>query len=121
MTEYLVNDTPLAAPLELLDVQSVIDNTTHPWVNHTLSQVDDVVVRLGVLHGEYHWHQHNDEDEFFFVLDGRMVIELEGHDPVELTPRQAFTVPKTLPHRPICPERTTVLMIEKSTVKPQGN
>ena len=121
MGEYVMNDEPLVGTLELLDVQQVIDGTTGDWVNHTLCQVDGVLVRLGVLHGEYHWHQHEDEDEFFLVLDGRMRIELEGHDTVELGPRQSFTVPKGLPHRPVVPERTSVIMIEKAGVDPLGD
>jgi mannose-6-phosphate isomerase-like protein (cupin superfamily) len=116
-----MNETPLAGTLEVLDVQGVIDGTTESWVNHTLCRVDDVLVRLGVLHGEYHWHQHDAEDEFFFVLDGRMVIELDGRDPVELGPRQAFTVPKGLRHRPVVPVRTSVLMIERATVTALGD
>jgi mannose-6-phosphate isomerase-like protein (cupin superfamily) len=121
MTEYVMNEAPLVGTLEVLDVQQVIDATTDSWVNHTLCQVDDVLVRLGVLYGEYHWHQHEDEDEFFFVLDGRMRIELDGHDTVELGPRQSFTVPKGLRHRPVVPVRTSVLMIEKAGVKALGD
>ena len=117
---YEINIEPLVGTLEKLDVQRVIDETTEPWVNHTLCQVDDVLVRLGVLHGEFHWHKHDDEDEFFLVLDGLMRIELEGRDPVELGPREAFTVPKGLLHRPVVPQRTAVLMIEKAGVVPTG-
>jgi mannose-6-phosphate isomerase-like protein (cupin superfamily) len=118
---YEINIAPLVGVLEKLDVQRVIDETTESWVNHTLCQVDDVLVRLGVLQGEFHWHAHDDEDEFFFVLDGLMRIELEGREPVELGPRQAFTVPKGMRHRPVVPQRTTVLMIEKAGVVPTGS
>ena len=117
---YEINIEPLVGTLEKLDVQRVIDETTEPWVNHTLCQVDDVLVRLGVLYGEFHWHKHDDEDEFFLVLDGLMRIELEGREPVELGPRQAFTVPKGMLHRPVVPRRTAVLMIEKAGVVPTG-
>ena len=118
---YSINTEPLVGALEKLDVQRVIDGTTQRWVNHTLCRVDDVVVRLGVLHGEFHWHKHDDEDEFFLVLDGLMRIELEGGGSVELGPRQAFTVPKGMRHRPVVPERTSVLMIEKAGVVATGD
>jgi len=118
---YAINNEPLVGALEKLDVQRVIDETTESWVNHTLCRVDDVVVRLGVLHGEFHWHKHDDEDEFFLVLDGLMRIELEGGESVELGPRQAFTVPKGMLHRPVVPERTSVLMIEKAGVVATGD
>lgn len=120
-TEYTINYEPLARTLEKLDVQRIIDETTEPWFNQTLCQVDDAVVRLGVLHGEFHWHKHDDEDEFFFVLDGRLIIELDGREPVELTSRQGFTVPKGLLHRPVAPERTPVLMIERAGVVATGD
>ncbi len=117
---YEIDMKPLVGTLEKLDVQRVVDETTGSWVNHVLCRVDDVLVRLGVLHGEFHWHKHDDEDEFFLVLDGLMRIELAGRDPVELGPRQAFTVPKGMLHRPVVPQRTTVLMIEKAGVVPTG-
>src|SRR5437016_7320133 len=118
---YDINTEPLVGVLQKLDVQRVIDETTQSWVNYTLCRVDDVVVRRRVLQGEFHWHKHDDEDEFFFVLDGLMRIELEGKDPVELGPRQAYVVPKGLRHRPIVPERTSVLMIEKAGVAATGD
>jgi mannose-6-phosphate isomerase-like protein (cupin superfamily) len=120
-TRYAINYQPLADVLQVLDVQHLIDTTTDAWYNQTLCRVDDVVVRLGVLHGEYHWHKHDEQDEFFFVLDGLFRIELDGMDPVELRPRQAFTVPKGLLHRPVAPRRCTVLMIERADVVATGD
>ena len=59
-------------------VQPLVDRCTHPWHNQTLCQVNDSVVRLGVVKGEYHWHQHEQEDEFFYVVEGRLIIDLDG-------------------------------------------
>jgi mannose-6-phosphate isomerase-like protein (cupin superfamily) len=118
---YSIDYQPLVGVLEKLDVQRVIDQTTERWSNRTLCQVDDVVVRLGVLQGEFHWHKHDEEDEFFFVLDGLMRIEVEGRPPVELGPRQGYVVPKGLRHRPVVPVRTSVLMIEKAGVAATGD
>jgi mannose-6-phosphate isomerase-like protein (cupin superfamily) len=120
-TGYAIDDRPLVGTLQKLDVQQVIDATTDRWSNRTLCRVDDVVVRLGVLEGEFHWHKHDDEDEFFLVLDGLMRIELEDRPAVELGPRQAFVVPKGLRHRPIVPSRTAVLMIERAGVVATGD
>jgi mannose-6-phosphate isomerase-like protein (cupin superfamily) len=119
--EYAINYEPLVGALQLLDVQHLIDTTTDDWYNQTLCRVGDVVVRLGVMHGEYHWHKHDDQDEFFFVLDGLFRIELDGRDPVELGPRQAFTVPKGMLHRPVVPQRSAVLMIERADVTATGD
>jgi len=120
-TGYAIDDRPLVGTLQKLDVQQVIDATTDRWSNRTLCRVDDVVVRLGVLEGEFHWHKHDDEDEFFLVLEGLMRIELEDRPAVELGPRQAFVVPKGLRHRPVVPSRTAVLMIERAGVVATGN
>jgi mannose-6-phosphate isomerase-like protein (cupin superfamily) len=120
-TGYAIDDRPLVGTLQKLDVQQVIDATTDRWSNRTLCRVDDVVVRLGVLEGEFHWHKHDDEDEFFLVLEGLMRIELENRPAVELGPRQAFVVPKGLRHRPVVPSRTAVLMIERAGVVATGD
>src|SRR5213594_496849 len=107
-------------PLELVDVQALVDASTHPWYNQTLCQVNDSIVRLGVVRGEYHWHKHDAEDEFFYVVDGCLLIDLEEQT-VELSPRQAFVVPKGVVHRTRAPERTVMLMVEKATVVPTGD
>jgi mannose-6-phosphate isomerase-like protein (cupin superfamily) len=82
--------------------------------------VNDAVVRLGVLEGEYHWHKHDNEDEFFYVIDGRFLIDLEGRS-IELLPRQGFTVPRGVVHRTRAPERSIVLMVEAAGIVPTGD
>ena len=65
-------------PLKLIDVSSLAKDVTDKWYNQTLCKVNDSVVRLGVMQGEYHWHKHDSDDEFFFVLSGKFIIDLEG-------------------------------------------
>jgi mannose-6-phosphate isomerase-like protein (cupin superfamily) len=110
-------------PLEVVDVQALVDANTHPWYNQTLCKVNDSVVRLGVIQGEYHWHKHDDEDEFFYVVEGRLLIDLEDPDrpTVTLTPRQGFVVPKGVVHRTRAPERTVILMVEGAGIIPTGD
>ncbi len=108
------------APLELVDLPSLIKQVNDPWYNQTLCRVNDCVVRLGVVQGEFHWHQHEQEDEFFYVVDGHFIIDLEDRT-VELEPRQGFTVPKGVMHRPRAPHKTVILMIEGAGVKPTGD
>ncbi len=108
------------APLELIDIQKLADATTDPWYNQTLCRVNDCVVRLGVLHGEFHWHKHDDEDEFFYVVEGHLILDLEGRT-VDLEPRQGISVPKGVMHRTRAPEKTIVLMIEGAGVIPTGD
>jgi mannose-6-phosphate isomerase-like protein (cupin superfamily) len=110
----------LCEPLQVIDVQALVDACTDRWYNQTLTKVNDAVVRLGVLEGEYHWHKHEREDEFFYVVDGRFLIDLEERT-VELAPRQGFTVPRGVVHRTRAPERTVVLMVEAAGIIPTGD
>ncbi len=108
------------APLERIDIQTLVDACTDPWYNQTLCRVNDSVVRLGVVQGEYHWHKHDEEDEFFYTVEGRLLVDLEGRT-VELGPRQGFVVPKGVVHRTRAPERTVILMVEGAGVVPTGD
>ncbi len=117
---YVTRLDILHPPLELVDVHALVERCTDRWYNQTLCKVNDSVVRLGVVQGEYHWHKHDDEDEFFYVVEGRFLIDLEGST-VELGPRQAFVVPKGVRHRPRAPERTVILMVEGAGIVPTGD
>lgn len=92
-----------------------------PWFNQTLTTVNESVVRLGVLQGEFHWHKHDHEDEFFLVLEGELVIEIEGRDEVRLGPQQGFTMPKGVMHKTSARTRTVVVMVEPGGVVPTGD
>jgi len=106
--------------LELIDAPGLVAACTEQWYNQTLCQVNECVVRLGILHGEFHWHKHDQEDEFFFVLEGKLLIDLEDKT-VALEPHQGFTIPRGVIHRSRAPERCVVLMVEAGTVKPTGD
>jgi mannose-6-phosphate isomerase-like protein (cupin superfamily) len=118
--DYAIDLEVKLGPLELIDVQALADACTHPWSNQTLCRVNDCVVRLGVLEGEFHWHKHDEQDEFFYVVEGRFAVDLEGRS-VELRPRQGFTVPRGVLHRTRAPERSVVLMVEQAGVVPTGD
>jgi mannose-6-phosphate isomerase-like protein (cupin superfamily) len=117
---YTTNYDAAFGPLELIDIAKVRDRVTVDWFNQTLCQVNDSVIRLGVVKGEYHWHKHDKEDEFFFVVDGVLLIDLEG-ETVELRPNQGFTIPRGVLHRTRALERTTILMVEPKTVVATGD
>jgi mannose-6-phosphate isomerase-like protein (cupin superfamily) len=117
---YATHLDVLHAPLELIDIQALANACTDRWYNQTLTRVNDAVVRLGVMQGEYHWHSHEKEDEFFFVVEGRFLIDLDGRT-VELAPRQGFTVPRGVVHRTRAPERSIVLMVEQAGIVPTGD
>ena len=106
--------------LTLIDIPAEIA-AHEPWFNETLTTVNDAVVRLGVVEGDFHWHKHDDEDEFFLVLDGRLLIDLEGRDTIVLDRHQGYTVPRGVMHRTRAPERTAILMVEPAGVVPTGD
>jgi mannose-6-phosphate isomerase-like protein (cupin superfamily) len=106
--------------LSLIDVAG--EAAAHsPWFNQTLTTVNDAVVRLGVIEGDFHWHKHEDEDEFFLVLEGELVIEVDGSETVRLRPHQGYTVPRGVMHKTSAPERTVIVMVEAGGVVPTGD
>jgi mannose-6-phosphate isomerase-like protein (cupin superfamily) len=110
----------LHKPLETIDEKALADACQYKWYNQTLCQVNDAVVRLGVVEGEYHWHKHDEDDEFFYVVEGRLLIDLEGRT-VELSPRQGLVVPKGAVHRTRAQTRTVILMVENAGIIPTGD
>jgi dTDP-4-dehydrorhamnose 3,5-epimerase-like enzyme len=108
------------AKLERVDVPALVAACADRWYNQTLCQVNDSVVRLGVMQGEYHWHKHDEDDEFFFVLEGTFLVDLEDRT-VELNKWQGFTVPKGVVHRTRAPERAVIMMVENAGIIPTGD
>lgn len=109
----------LHGPLETIDVAGLVKECTDHWYNQTLCKVDESVVRLGVVHGEYHWHKHESEDEFFYVVSGQLLIDLEDRI-IDLTAGRGVVIPKGVMHRPRAPERTVLLMVERAGIVPTG-
>ena len=118
--DYLIYSDIRFRPLELIDAGRLADECADRWWNQSLCLVNDCVVRLGVFEGEFHWHKHDLEDEFFFVLEGSLLLDLEDRT-VELAPHQGMLVPRGVPHRTRALVRTVVLMIEAATVAPTGD
>jgi mannose-6-phosphate isomerase-like protein (cupin superfamily) len=106
--------------LELIDVPEIVKNNKEKWFNQTLTEVNGSVVRIGIVEGEFHWHKHASDDEFFFVLEGKLYIDLEGGT-IELAQNQGVTISKGVMHRPRAPQKTVMLMVETSAIKPTGD
>jgi mannose-6-phosphate isomerase-like protein (cupin superfamily) len=116
---YQTHLNVLYPPLEVIDLPELVACCTDQWYNQTLCQVDESVVRLGVVQGEYHGHKHDNEDEFFYVVSGRLLIDLEDRS-IDLTPGKGVVIPKGVLHRPRAPERTVILMVERAGIVPTG-
>lgn len=104
---------------EVIDVPKIIEECDEKWFNQTLTRVNDSVARLGIVEGEYHWHKHENEDEFFFVLSGKLFIDLEDKT-IELNPNQGTTISKGVMHRTRAPKKTVMLMVETAEIDPIG-
>lgn len=104
----------------LIDVSKIVESCEEKWINFNLTEVNDCIVRLGIVEGEFHWHKHDEEDEFFFVVEGKLLLDLEN-ETIELSPWQGYTVPRKVLHRTRAEEKTVMLMVEKSTVNPKGD
>ena len=118
---YDIHMEPMFDMLQLIDVPRLVSECKEKWHNQTLCKVNNQLVRLGIFNeGEFHWHKHDNEDEFFFVLFGELFIEFEG-DAITLKPHQGITVPKNVLHRPYVKQPTAVLMVESESVTPTGN
>jgi mannose-6-phosphate isomerase-like protein (cupin superfamily) len=117
---YATHLNILFQQLQEIDVPALAGKVEDQWYNQTLCKVNESVVRLGVMQGEYHWHKHDDDDEFFFCLEGHFIVDLEDRS-VKLGPLHGFTVPKGVVHRTRAPERCVILMIENAGIVPTGD
>ena len=105
---------------QLIDIPEMVKACKDKWFNQTLTKVNDSVVRIGIVEGEYHWHKHDHDDEFFFVLEGKLLVDLEERT-IELYPNQGLTISKGIMHRTRAPQKTVMLMVETSTIVPTGD
>ncbi len=117
---YTINLNTQFGFMELIDVPALVAACKEQWYNQTLCRVNDCVVRLGIMTGEFHWHKHDEEDEFFFVLQGKFMIDLDGRT-ITLEPHQGYTIPKGVLHRTRAPEQAVILMVERASIQPTGD
>ena len=118
--EYDINQDNKYGFLNLIDIPKEIKEN-EPWYNQTLTTVNDAVVRLGIFHGDFHWHKHDEQDEMFLVLEGQLFLDVGGEETVQLSQHQGYTVPKGVRHRPRSPRKSVVLMVERLGVVPTGD
>ena len=111
---------PETGQMEIIDIDGIVERTGEKWINYTLSKVNNSLIRLGIFEGEFHWHHHDREDEFFYVISGKLLLDVEDNT-IELLPNQGFTVPRGIEHRTRAEEKTVVIMVEGDTVEPRGN
>lgn len=121
LDKYNINLDVKYGHQEVIDLPDIIENCKEKWWNQTLTKVNDSVVRIGIVEGEFHWHKHEGDDEFFYVVEGKLYIDIEGDKTLELEKGQGVTISKGMMHRPRAPKRTVMLMVETSDVMPTGD
>lgn len=119
-TNYNINLDVKFKHLEKVDIDPIVSSNKEKWFNQTLTKVNDSAVRLGIVEGEFHWHEHDTDDEFFFVLDGKLFVDLADRT-IELKPNQGVTISKGVLHRTRAPKKTIMLMVETASIKPTGD
>lgn len=107
-------------PTGVASIAEAVAALPGPWQPHDVAVVNDAVVRVVRLEGEFPWH-HHDEDELFLCWDGAFRIELEGRDPVLLDAGDLFVVPKGTRHRPIAAETAHAILLERPETAQYGN
>ena len=123
-TKYNINLDIKFGHQELIDIPAIVNSVKEKWSNRTLTKVNDSVVRLGIVEGEFHWHKHDNDDEFFYVVSGRLFIDVRddiGEHTIELGPEQGVTISKGVMHRPRSLQKTVMLMVETASIKPTGD
>lgn len=118
---YVNHMNILCDALQLVDVPRLVEECDDQWYNQTLCKVNESVVRLGIVKGEYHWHKHDEEDEFFFTLNGELLLDIEGQETIILKQHQGYVVPKGIVHKTRAPKKAVILMIETAGIIPTGD
>ena len=119
--EYRINLDTKYGYSTVIDLPTIVAECRDQWFNQTLCQINDCVLRVGIIQGEFHWHKHDEEDELFWVVEGELLLDIEGADTIRLAPNQGYTVPRGVMHRTRAPERVVMLMVEKASVTPTGD
>ena len=101
--------------------KNVASSLTELWSPRIVAELDDSYVKVAKIQGTFVWHSHDDEDELFFILKGRLRIEMENETAVDLTEGEAFVVPKGVRHMPVAPEECLVMLIERKSTAHTGS
>jgi mannose-6-phosphate isomerase-like protein (cupin superfamily) len=100
--------------LEVFNLHKLIQDQ-EDYTNFIVSEVNDHVLRLAVIDGEFHWHKHDDCDELFYVIEGELFIDLENNETISLKPGELFTIPANIRHRTRSKQRTVNICIERTS------
>ena len=105
---------------KLASPKEVAQSLAELWSPRVVGELDDSYVKVAKVHGTFGWHNHEHEDELFFILKGRLRIEMES-GPVVLNEGEMFVVPKGVQHNPVAEQECLVMLIERKSTLHSGN
>ena len=103
-----------------INLEEKYSKLSEPWLAGIVAQFNDYHIKVVKIHGEYIWHQHEDTDELFIVVEGQLTIELRGNS-VVVQAGEMFVVPKGVEHKPSAMAVCKVILIEPSGITSSGN
>jgi len=101
--------------------EKIKEINSRPWYPVDVARVNDQVVRMALVNGEYHWHKHENEDELFYVLSGEMTIQIKDKEDIKLKEGEIVVIPKGVEHCPKSSQDTYILMFEPYSLKSEGD
>ena len=107
--------------VKAIKIESKINEITEAWFPVEVARINDYVLRLALFRGEYHWHNHANEDELIFVYKGKIVVQFKDRPNVKLSTGEMIVIPKGVEHCPKSLEDSYVLMFEQASLKSKGN
>jgi quercetin dioxygenase-like cupin family protein len=107
--------------MEAINLIAAFDRVTDTWSPKVIGQVNNQYIKLAKVKGELAWHKHDEEDEFFQVIKGRLVLQFEEGREVILNPGEIYIVPKGVMHNPVAEEECWFMLIETVTTKHTGD
>jgi len=110
-----------ASPTGPVSIRAALDSLTEHWSPKVVGRVNDQYIKVAKLLGQFVWHAHDNEDEYFQVVYGTLVIQLEDRDDVVLEAGDFFVVPKGMRHNPIAAEEVGIVLIETVTTTHTGD
>lgn len=102
-------------------IAAELAQVTEHWTPRIIGRVNDQYVKVAKLLGEFVWHAHENEDELFWVISGRLRIQREGGDDVVLDPGEFFVVPRGVRHNPVAESEVEIVLIETVTTAHTGD
>lgn len=107
--------------LHAINPKAVAASLGELWSPRVVGEVDDSYVKVAKVHGELDWHRHADEDEMFFVLQGRLRLEFEQGDAVELGEGEFHVVPRGVLHHPVAENECLLMLFERKSTLHTGD